>query len=103
MKVKELVIGDLYCIDPDPTIVGKLSKTGWLQIHKYTRVKKHVDLQFLASSKTVMVYLGRLTSRVIAVPNHPVRESAHSFLMEGERVYIYGENIRHIIPFIDDN
>lgn len=99
MKVKDLVIGDLYRIDPDPHIYARLGPTGWLQLHKHTRGEWGVDLRLSICSKDIMVYLGRITSRVVSVSGHPVRETAHSFAIGERIVYIYGEHIRHVLPF----
>jgi hypothetical protein len=99
VKVKDLVIGELYHIDPNPHIYARLGEIGWLQLHKHTRGEWGVDLRLSICSKDIMVYLGRITSRVVSVSGHPVRETAHSFAIGERIVYIYGEHIRHVLPF----
>ena len=99
MKVKDLVIGDLYHIDPNPCVYARVGRTGWLQLHKHTSGEWGIDLSLSACPKNIMVYLGRITSRIVTVEDHPVRETAHSFAMGERMIYVYGEHVRHILPF----
>ena len=99
MKVKDLVVGDLYHIDPNPCVYARVGRTGWLQLHKHTSGEWGIDLSLSACPKNIMVYLGRITSRIVTVEDHPVRETAHSFAMGERMIYVYGEHVRHILPF----
>ena len=99
MKVKDLIVGELYCIDSNLNVHARLGPLGWLQIHRGTKEKWRVDARLLRCPKSIMVYLGRIISRVLLTKDHPVRETAHSFAIGERMVYIYGEHIRHVLPF----
>jgi hypothetical protein len=99
VKVRDLVIGELYHINPDPRVYARVNHTGWLQIHKHSSASWGMDPSLSTCPKKIMVYLGRITSRIVTVEGHPVRETAHSFTMGADMVYIYGEHIRHVFPF----
>ena len=101
MKVADLIVGQLYQIDPDDRVSAWLTQRGWLQIRREPATSAAYDAE--KCEKQVMVYLGRIKSRLVAVPNHPIRETAHSFAMGEKLVYVFGENLRHISPFTEED
>ena len=119
MRVAELKIGNLY----------KIKERG-VSVHRFVMPGPHVDVrvvQILASHPTSpnrpnpratgsawregkklqglpAIYIGsfrkkfRATSVVPEVGKYDIK--CHKFLIGGEEIHIYGEYIRHIVPYV---
>ena len=105
MKVGDLAFGDLYRLTYDDRVAGHMGKTPlekasrlWLKILKKPHHGTCLALSGLQGEPWIyvgpkMVYGGRNGDQV-------VHEKAHHFVRpNGQRLYIYGNHMKHIRPF----
>ena len=95
MKVKDLLAGQLYMIDPDPRIVVVVARGNYADIVKAQgNPRWNIDKRTLKGRPAL--YCG--TVKVDSTHYSQGWYKAHSFLINGERYTIHGSSVNNICP-----
>ena len=105
MKVNDLQIGAIYRLSTDPRISYRLAPTpleeaSRLALYILKRKHRRSTDKVASSMSDPLIYLG--PKMVYGGKNGAkvATEKVHHFVRpNGKRIYIYGEHIKHIMPF----
>ena len=105
MKVSDLQVGAIYRLSTDPRVgyrVGPtpLEEASRLALFVLKRKHRRTTDKVASSMSDPLIYLG--TKMVYGGLNgdKTIKEKVHHFVRSnGKRIYIYGEHIKHIMPF----
>ena len=109
MKVRDLISGDLYRITHDHRIGGRVGKTpleeaSRLSLYVLKRSFHGTGLGIKGLQDEPWVYVGPKMVYGGRNGDEVVTEKVHHFVRpNGKRLYIYGEHMKHIIPFTERN
>ena len=113
MKVVDLKRGELYRISDNPRLVARVGPTpleeaSRLALYVLSKTEnKHRTLGWLAQKKwkpEPLLYLGpKLVYGGVNGDKAKVEKVHHFVRPNGKRLYIYGEHMKHIIPFTERN
>ncbi len=97
MKVRELEVGQLYTVDPSPSLMVAVFKDNWLQIYKsgYRAPKDYKD----PIKGRPALYCGVSKEKANYYKQGWIK--AHRFLISGESYLIHGDSIRYIRPLFE--
>ena len=109
MKVSDLIPGNIYRTSDDPRLVASVGPTpleeaSRLALYILSKTEnKHRTLGWLAQNKwkpEALVYLGpKLVYGGMNGDQAKIEKVHHFVRPNGKRLYIYGEHMKHIIPF----
>ena len=109
MKVDDLKHGELYCISDNPRLVARVGPTpleeaSRLALYVLGKTEnKHRTLGWLVQNKwkpEALIYLGpKLVYGGVDGDKAKIEKVHHFIRPNGKRLYIYGEHMKHIIPF----
>ena len=111
MKVADLKYGELYRISDNPRLAGKIGPTPLeeasrlaLYVVKKSNYRRAQD-QFPDKWKPeALLYLGsKMVYGGVNGDKAKVEKVHHFIRPNGKRLYIYGEHVKHIIPFTESN
>jgi len=107
MRVSNLQVGGIYRLSNKPNIGYRIAPTPMeeasrlaLFVLKKNRARSAEDRQASHIPVEPLIYVGSKMVYGGMNGNQSVTESAHGFVRpNGKRLYIYGEHIKHIMPF----
>ena len=109
MKVDDLIPGNIYRISDNPRLVARVGPTpleeaSRLALYVLGKTEnKHRTLGWLVQNKwkpEALIYLGpKLVYGGVDGDKAKIEKVHHFIRPNGKRLYIYGEHMKHIIPF----
>ena len=109
MKVSELQVGSIYRLSKDPRVNYRMAPTPLEEASRLALfvLKRNARQQRGEHPAThwsePLIYLGPRMVYGGKNGDGVITEKVHHFArLNGKRLYIYGEHIKHIIPFTED-